>query len=88
MNVGEVKKFSIANEIEDLINDELSDAVLKANRNAEVTHNIYGLTTDEIEITVNFVDVETDEQRFLIIISSANAFTFLEESGIPFPETL
>lgn len=88
MNVGEVKQFAIENEIELAQEDELSDSVLELNRNVEVTHKIYDLTTDEIEIVLYFVDVKTSEQKFLGIIDGAPAFTFLEKSGIPFPVTL
>lgn len=85
MNVEEVKQFAIENEIEWPQNDEISESVLEKNRNVEVTHEIYDLTTDEIEIMLHFVDVETSERKFLGIISGSNAFTFLEESGIEFP---
>ena len=88
MNVEEVNQFVIENEIEWPMNDELSDSELELNRNTEVTHKIYNLTTDEIEIMVQFVDVESKEEKFLGIIDGAIAFTFLEKSGIPFPVTL
>jgi hypothetical protein len=87
MNVEEVNQFAIENELE-WPNVQLPKDDLEKNRNAEVTHKIYDLTTDEIEIVLYFTDVETDEKKFLGIIDGALAFTFLEKAGIPFPATL
>lgn len=88
MNVEGVKRFAVENEIEWPMNDQLSEVELERNRNTEVNHKIHNLTTDEIEIMVQFVDVETKEEKFLGIVDGAIAFTFLEKSGIPFPDTL
>lgn len=87
MNVGEVKQFAIENELE-WPNVQLSKEVLEKNQEAEVTHKIYDLTTDEIEIVLFFTDVETNEKEYLGIIDGALAFEFLERAGIPFPVTL
>lgn len=87
MNVAEVKQFAIENELE-WPNVQLSKDVLEKNQGAEVTHKIYDLTTDEIEIVLYFTDAETNEKEFLGIIDGALAFTFLEKAGIPFPATL
>lgn len=87
MNVAEVKQFAMENELE-WPNVQLSKEVLEKNQEAEVTHKIYDLTTDEIEIVLFFTDVETNEKEYLGIIDGALAFTFLEKSGIPFPVTL
>lgn len=87
MNVGEVKQFAIENELE-WPNVQLSKEVLEKNQEAEVTHKIYDLTTDEIEIVLFFTDVETNEKEYLGIIDGGLAFTFLEKAGIPFPVTL
>lgn len=87
MNVAEVKKFTTENELE-WNSEEIPSEVIERNLETEVTHKIYDLTTDEIEIVLYFTDVETDEEMFLGIIDGALAFEILEQSGIPFPATL
>lgn len=87
MNVAEVNQFAIENELE-WHNEEISKDSFEKNQNSEVTHKIYDLTTDEIEIVLYFTDVETDDKVFLGIIDGAAAFEFLEQSGVPFPATL